>query len=92
VARPTMWLIFERLFRKEIMHADLPRMLIGGTWATNDPVQTFCFPPGTFQSLANWIDTLEALDVPIGHNFNGNPFLRCHSQCERFGVSRGVRR
>jgi Ferritin-like domain len=47
---------------EEMMHATLLRTLIGGTSAANDPVQTFFFPTGTFQSLTNWVNTLEALE------------------------------
>lgn len=47
---------------EEIMHADLLRTLTGGTSAVNDPVQTFYFPTGTFDTLTPFINILEALE------------------------------
>ena len=47
---------------EEMMHANLLRSLIGGASASGDPVQQFFFPTGTFQSLATFINTLEALE------------------------------
>lgn len=47
---------------QEITHANLLRSLIGGSTFSGDPVQTFFFPQGTFDSLATWITVLEALE------------------------------
>jgi hypothetical protein len=47
---------------QEITHANLLRGLIGGSSSSGDPVQTFFFPQGTFDSLAAWIAVLEALE------------------------------
>jgi len=47
---------------EEIMHANLLRALTGGTSAANDPVQTFYFPTGTFDTLAPFTGILDALE------------------------------
>jgi hypothetical protein len=47
---------------EEMMHADLLRTLIGSNNAANDPVQTFYFPTGTFDTLPSFIGILEALE------------------------------
>ncbi|GAC1674962.1 MAG: ferritin-like domain-containing protein [Candidatus Acidiferrum sp.] len=47
---------------EEISHADLLRSLIGGTSASNDPVQTFYFPTGSFDTLAPFTGLLDALE------------------------------
>lgn len=47
---------------EEIMHANLLRMLIGGTKSTGDPVQTFYFPTGTFDTLTPFLAILDALE------------------------------
>jgi Ferritin-like domain len=48
---------------QEIQHADLLRTVANlGADATTDPYQTFYFPAGTFDTLAAFIGTLEALE------------------------------
>ena len=47
---------------EEIAHANLLRELTGGTTAAKDPVQTFYFPNGTFDTLANFLPVLLALE------------------------------
>jgi hypothetical protein len=47
---------------EEVTHANLLRSLLGITGPANDPVQTFYFPTGTFDTLAPFIGTLEALE------------------------------
>jgi Ferritin-like domain len=47
---------------EEITHANLFRSLLGISGSASDPVQTFYFPAGTFDTLAPFIGTLEALE------------------------------
>jgi len=47
---------------EEISHADLMRQLIGRADAAADPVQTFYFPAGSFEDLATFLSTLDALE------------------------------
>jgi hypothetical protein len=47
---------------EEITHANLFRTLLGISSSAGDPVQTFYFPVGTFDTLAPFIGTLEALE------------------------------
>jgi Ferritin-like domain len=47
---------------EESTHANLFRDLLGISGAANDPVQTFYFPAGTFDTLGPFIGTLEALE------------------------------
>jgi hypothetical protein len=47
---------------EEIAHANLLRELTGGATAGKDPVQTFYFPIGTFDTLANFLPILLALE------------------------------
>jgi hypothetical protein len=47
---------------EETTHANLFRGLLGISSSANDPVQTFYFPAGTFDTLAPFIGTLEALE------------------------------
>lgn len=47
---------------EEISHANLFRSLLGGSAASGDPVQTFYFPAGTFDTLANFTGLLNALE------------------------------
>ena len=47
---------------EEISHADLMRQLIGRSDAAGDPVQTFYFPEGSFDDLATFLSTLDALE------------------------------
>jgi hypothetical protein len=47
---------------EEITHANLFRSLLGISGSAADPVQTFYFPAGTFDTLAPFIGTLEALE------------------------------
>lgn len=47
---------------EEITHANLFRTLLGISSSAGDPVQTFYFPAGTFNTLAPFIGTLEALE------------------------------
>jgi hypothetical protein len=47
---------------EEISHADLMRQLIGRSDAAGDPVQTFYFPEGSFDDLATFLATLDALE------------------------------
>ena len=47
---------------EEISHADLMRQLIGRADAAADPVQTFYFPAGSFDDLAAFLSTLDALE------------------------------
>ena len=52
----------EGALSEEIAHANLLRELTGGTSAEKDPVQTFYFPAGTFDTLANFLPILLALE------------------------------
>lgn len=47
---------------QEIQHADLFRSLLGIKEASADPVQTFYFPAGTFDTLAAFTGILNALE------------------------------
>ncbi len=47
---------------EEIAHANLFRALLGISAPAKDPVQTFYFPAGVFDTLAPFIATLEALE------------------------------
>lgn len=47
---------------EEIVHANLFRALLGISSPGNDPVQTFYFKDGTFDTLGPFIATLEALE------------------------------
>jgi hypothetical protein len=47
---------------EEIVHANLLRTLLGISAPANDPVQTFYFPAGVFDTLGPFIATLEALE------------------------------
>lgn len=47
---------------EEIAHANLFRALLRISAPANDPVQTFYFPAGVFDTLAPFIATLEALE------------------------------
>jgi hypothetical protein len=47
---------------EEYTHAALFRDLLGISGPASDPVQTFYFPAGTFDTLAPFIGTLEALE------------------------------
>jgi hypothetical protein len=47
---------------EEIQHANLFRALLGISAPANDPVQTFYFPSGVFDTLTPFIATLEALE------------------------------
>src|SRR5208283_161554 len=47
---------------EEIAHANLFRTLLGISGPGNDPVQTFYFPAGVFDTLTPFIATLEALE------------------------------
>jgi hypothetical protein len=47
---------------EEIAHANLFRALLGISGPANDPVQTFYFPAGVFDTLEPFIATLEALE------------------------------
>ena len=47
---------------EEISHADLMRQLIGRADVAADPVQTFYFPEGSFDNLATFLSTLDALE------------------------------
>ena len=47
---------------EEIAHADLFRALLGISGSGSDPVQTFYFPNGVFDTLGPFIATLEALE------------------------------
>lgn len=56
---------------EEIAHANLFRSLLGGSAASGDPVQTFYFPAGSFDTLANFTGLLNALeDAFIGAYLN----------------------
>jgi Ferritin-like domain len=48
---------------EEIAHADLLRSLIGGTSPSGDPVQTFYFPNGCFDTLKPFTQLLNALEM-----------------------------
>jgi hypothetical protein len=48
---------------EEIVHANLLRELIGGKAASGDPVQTFYFPTGTFDTLAAFFPVLLSLET-----------------------------
>lgn len=48
---------------EEISHAALLRSLLNISASANDPVQTFYFPTGTFDSLANFFPILIALET-----------------------------
>lgn len=47
---------------EEISHANLFRTLLGGSAPSSDPVQTFYFPAGSFDTLANFTGLLNALE------------------------------
>lgn len=47
---------------EEIVHADLARILLGGSSPKTDPSQTFYFPPSTFSNLMDFTNTLAALE------------------------------
>lgn len=47
---------------EEIDHANLMRSLIGGSSASGDPVQTFYFPSGTFDTLGAFTAQLDGLE------------------------------
>ncbi|MFZ3263193.1 MAG: ferritin-like domain-containing protein [Terriglobales bacterium] len=47
---------------EEITHANLFRALLGISTPAKDPVQTFYFPAGVFDTLSPFIATLEALE------------------------------
>jgi hypothetical protein len=56
---------------EEIQHANLFRSLLGISSPSQDPVQTFYFPAGVFDTLGPFIATLEALeDAFIGAYLN----------------------
>jgi hypothetical protein len=56
---------------EEIDHANLFRSLLGGSAASGDPEQTFYFPTGSFDTLANFTGLLNALeDAFIGAYLN----------------------
>lgn len=56
---------------EEISHANLFRTLLGISGPSADPVQTFYFPAGTFDTLANFTGLLNALeDAFIGAYLN----------------------
>lgn len=48
---------------EEIAHANLLRSLIGGSTPSGDPVQTFYFPTGSFDTLQNFFPVLLALET-----------------------------
>jgi len=48
---------------EEIQHANLLRGVLGLADSTKDPIQTFYFPTGTFDSLANFFPVLVALET-----------------------------
>ena len=48
---------------EEIQHADLLRTQLNISAATSDPVQTFYFPTGTFDTLTNFFPVLVALET-----------------------------
>ncbi len=48
---------------EEIQHADLMRTQLNISAATADPVQTFYFPTGTFDTLTNFFPVLVALET-----------------------------
>ncbi|HEV2245250.1 MAG TPA: ferritin-like domain-containing protein [Terriglobia bacterium] len=47
---------------EEIDHANLLRHLLAGSSPSSDPVQTFYFPTGSFESLASFLPLLDALE------------------------------
>ena len=49
-------------FFQEWSHANLVRTVLGGSNASQDPVQTFYFPSGTFDTLYNFATTLATLE------------------------------
>jgi len=53
---------FQAALSEEIAHANLLRALIGKTSSSTDPVQTFYFPTGTFDTLAAFTGVLDALE------------------------------
>ncbi len=56
---------------EELDHANLFRSLLGGSTASGDPVQTFYFPAGSFDTLAAFTGLLNALeDAFIGAYLN----------------------
>jgi hypothetical protein len=48
---------------EEIQHADLMRTQLNISAASSDPVQTFYFPTGTFDTLTNFFPVLVALET-----------------------------
>lgn len=53
---------FRAALSEEISHANLLRSLIGKTSSTDDPVQTFYLPTGTFDTLGTFTGILDALE------------------------------
>jgi len=47
---------------QEIEHTQIFRSLLGSKSNTTDPVQTFYFPTGTFDTLSNFLGILDALE------------------------------
>jgi len=47
---------------QEIIHANLLRSLLGISGATNDPVQTFYIPAGSFDTLTPFLSLLDTLE------------------------------
>lgn len=74
---------------EEIAHADLLRTLIGGKNATTDPVQTFYFPKGSFDTLAAFTKLLDALENAfIGAYLNATLEFAQMSADTRSGIQR----
>lgn len=72
---------------QEIDHANLFRSLLGISGPSEDPVQTFYFPAGTFETLANFTGLLNALeDAFIGAYLNAiQEFARKAAKVSRSG-------
>jgi hypothetical protein len=77
---------------EEIEHANLFRSLLGISKASSDPVQTFHFPVGTFESLGAFTAMLDALENAfIGAYLNAVQEFATMSATQRaFGLNNGT--
>lgn len=75
---------------EEIAHANLFRSLLGITDSSKDPVQTFYFPAGTFDTLAAFTGLLDALENAfIGAYLNAIQEFATMAARQRAGFDRG---
>ncbi len=72
---------------EEIAHANLFRSLLGISAASKDPVQTFYFPAGSFQTLAGFTGLLDALENAfIGAYLNAIQELAAKAALRHAGI------